>query len=95
MCADLQKALQFYKEMPNLFYDTTHQLNRLVYFEELNTELQAMSRFSIISKFTRSQKEKLIRSVNTDWIDLSLGLDIEKQVAYPQVLKPKPYAVLS
>ncbi|MGV8879044.1 MAG: GIY-YIG nuclease family protein [Sphingobacteriaceae bacterium] len=81
MCTDLLKALQFYKQMPNLFFDASHQLNRLVYFEELNTEAQAMSRFNLISKFTRAQKEKLIRAVNTDWIDLTIGLDFEKGTA--------------
>lgn len=78
MCTDLLKALQFYKQMPNLFFDASHPLNRLVYFEELNTEIQALGRFNLISKFTRSQKEKLIRAVNTDWIDLTIGLDFEK-----------------
>jgi putative endonuclease len=37
-----------------------------------------MERFKIISKFTRIQKDRTIRSVNPDWIDLSIGLDFEQ-----------------
>ena len=54
------------------------QLTRLVYFEELNSENMAMFRFNIISKFTRIQKDRMVRSVNPDWLDLTIGLDFEK-----------------
>ncbi|WP_129715689.1 GIY-YIG nuclease family protein [Pedobacter sp. SYP-B3415] len=77
MSADLIKTLEFYKKMPNLFFDSNQQLSRLVYFEEFKTEEQALSRFKLISRFTRSQKEKMIRSCNPDWIDLTIGLDFE------------------
>ncbi|RZM25020.1 MAG: GIY-YIG nuclease family protein, partial [Pedobacter sp.] len=29
------------------------------------------------SRFTRMQKERLVRSCNPDWIDLTIGLDFE------------------
>jgi len=32
--ADLIKTLDFYKQMPSLFFDNAQQLTRLVYFEE-------------------------------------------------------------
>ncbi|PST82983.1 nuclease [Pedobacter yulinensis] len=80
MSADLIKTLEFYKQMPNLFFDSSQQLSRLVYFEEFRTEEQALSRFKLISRFTRSQKEKMIRSCNPDWIDLTIGLDFENVV---------------
>jgi putative endonuclease len=37
-----------------------------------------MERFKHISKFTRIQKDRMIRSVNPDWIDLTIGLDFEQ-----------------
>ena len=37
LCSDILKTLNFYREMPTLFFDTAQQLNRLVYFEEINT----------------------------------------------------------
>jgi putative endonuclease len=77
MSADLFKTLDFYKKMPSLFFDSAQQLTRLVYFEEFKTEAQALNRFKLISRFTRMQKERLVRSCNPDWIDLTIGLDFE------------------
>lgn len=77
MSSDLLKTLEFYKQMPSLFFDNAQQLTRLVYFEEFKTEEQALSRFKLVSRFTRMQKERLIRSCNPDWVDLTIGLDFE------------------
>ena len=77
MCSDLVKTLDFYKQMPNLFFNSSDQLNRLIYFEELNSEDSAVKRFETVSCFTRIQKERMIRSVNPDWVDLTTGLNYE------------------
>ena len=77
MSTDLMKTMSFYRQMPNLFFDSGQQLTRLVYFEELSSEAAAMERFNLINKFARIQKDRLIRSVNPDWIDLTIGLDFE------------------
>jgi putative endonuclease len=74
--------------MPTLFFDSAQQLNRLVYFEEINTEEQAMDRFKFVSTFTRPQKEKMIRSVNPDWIDLTIGLKYENGLRVRPQLRP-------
>lgn len=78
MSTDLMKTMAFYRQMPNLFFDSGQQLTRLVYFEELNHENLALQRFNLISKFTRLQKDRMVRSVNPDWVDLTIGLDFEK-----------------
>ncbi|TZF83628.1 GIY-YIG nuclease family protein [Pedobacter sp. BS3] len=77
---DLIKTVKFYRDMPSLFFDTSNHATRLVYFEELNTEQAALDRFQLISTYTRTQKERLIRQVNPDWIDLTIGLDFEHVV---------------
>jgi putative endonuclease len=74
--------------MPTLFFDTAQQLNRLVYFEEINTEEQAMERFKFVSTFTRPQKEKMIRSVNPDWVDLTIGLNFENNMRTRPMIRP-------
>jgi putative endonuclease len=74
--------------MPTLFFDSAQQLNRLVYFEEINTEEQAMDRFKFVSTFTRPQKEKMIRSVNPDWVDLTIGLNFENTHRPRPMLRP-------
>ena len=78
MSTDLMKTMSFYRQMPNLFFDSGQQLTRLVYFEELSSEAAALERFNLINKFARIQKDRLIRSVNPDWIDLTIGLDFEQ-----------------
>ncbi len=88
LCSDLLKTLQFYRQMPTLFFDSAQQLNRLVYFEEINNEEQAMERFKFVSTFTRPQKEKMIRSVNPDWVDLTIGLNFESSMRTRPVLRP-------
>src|ERR1700749_3905361 len=80
LCSDLMKTINFYSEMPTLFFDNAQQLNRLVYFEEINNEDQAMERFKTVSTYTRPQKEKMIRPVNPDWIDLTIGLKFESSM---------------
>ena len=77
MSSDLTKTLDFYKQMPNLFFDNGQQLTRLVYFEEFKSEAQALARFKVVSHFTRMQKERLVRSCNPDWIDLTVGVRFE------------------
>jgi putative endonuclease len=88
LCADLVKTLKFYSDMPTLFFDSAQQLNRLVYFEEINNEDMAMERFKFVSTFTRSQKEKMIRSVNADWVDLTIGLKYEQGIRVRTYVRP-------
>ena len=59
LCSDLLKTLDFYRQMPTLFFDNANQLNRLVYFEEISKRgEQAMERFKTVSTFIRPQKKK-------------------------------------
>lgn len=94
MSADLLKTVGFYRQMPNLFFDSAQQLTRLIYFEEMRTEEAAVQRFNLISKFTRAQKEKLVRAVNPDWLDLSIGLDFEKILIHPYIRVDKRINVM-
>ena len=88
LCTDLLKTLDFYKQMPTLFYDSAQQLNRLVYFEEISTEEMAMERFKTVSTYTRPQKEKMIRPVNPDWVDLTIGLNFESNNRVRPMIRP-------
>lgn len=88
LCSDLLKTLDFYRQMPTLFFDSAQQLNRLVYFEEINTEEQAMERFKNVSTYTRAQKEKMIRPVNPNWVDLTIGLNYESSVRVRPQIRP-------
>ncbi|QKJ28951.1 GIY-YIG nuclease family protein [Mucilaginibacter mali] len=87
MCTDLLKTLEFYSQMPTLFFDSSKHLTRLVYFEEINNEEMAMDRFKYVSTFTRAQKEKMIRSANADWMDLTKGLKLEQELYSRPVMR--------
>jgi putative endonuclease len=97
MSSNLIKTLDFYKQMPCLFFDSAQQLTRLVYFEEFKTEEQALSRFKVVSRFTRMQKERLVRSCNPDWVDLTIGLDFEHITSRKQMINQVnlPFTILS
>jgi putative endonuclease len=88
LSSDLVKTLKFYSEMPTLFFDSAQQLNRLVYFEEINSEEMAMERFKQVSTYTRPQKEKMIRPVNPDWVDLTSGLNYENSIRTRHQMRP-------
>lgn len=77
--SDLVKTMDFYNQMPCLFFDPGQQLNRLVYFEEFTSDQAANARFALINQFTKMQKERLIRSANADWLDLSPAIRVEQQ----------------
>ena len=83
--SDVKKTMSFYEKIPTLIFDTAGQLTRLIYFEELNSESEAFVRFNLLSKFTRAQKEKLIREVNPNWVDLALRLNVEKSFYSPNI----------
>ena len=78
MSTDLLKTMEFYAKMPTLFFDPSKQLNRLVYFEEFSSEQAAISRFKILNAFTKMQKQRLVMSVNANWIDLIPALKYEQ-----------------
>lgn len=80
LSADILKTMDFYKKMPSLMFDNSQQLTRLVYFEELNDEVSATVRFKLLNQYTKMQKERLIRSVNTDWFDLTPALEHENLI---------------
>lgn len=77
LSTNITKTMSFYRTMPNLFFDAGQQLTRLVYFEELRDEESADFRFKSVNRFTRAQKERIIRGVNPEWIDLTIGLEYE------------------
>ncbi len=47
-----------------------YNLTRLVYFEQIDGELEAIQREKFLKKAYRKIKVKLIEQMNPDWIDL-------------------------
>lgn len=67
---DLNKVINSYECLSGFCSDAGSKVSRLVYHESLPTEEMALKRFQELSKFTRMQKERLIRRYNPNWIDL-------------------------
>lgn len=80
LSANILKTMEFYTKMPSLMFDASQQLTRLVYFEELNDETSATSRFNVLNHYTRMQKERLVKSVNNNWLDLTIALKHENLI---------------
>jgi len=47
-----------------------HQVNRLVYFEQLDDMENAIIREKVLKKWHRAWKIRLIEKTNPDWLDL-------------------------
>lgn len=73
---DLNYTMQYYKSRQAQNLNGHKEATRLVYFEEVSPE-KALGRLCEIDTYTRSQKERLIRFDNANWIDLSLRLDMQ------------------
>jgi putative endonuclease len=75
---DIQRfAKSCRNEQENLFKHSELSPFRLVYFEEYQEVFQAKDRYRLLSKWTRAQKEKLIRLYNQEWTDLSEAIVVE------------------
>ncbi len=69
-----ENIIFFAKNLRNnleLFQLVESSTNRLVYFEEYDNVFSAKERYRELNRWTRAQKEKLIRLYNQDWTDLS------------------------
>lgn len=75
---NLVHTINAYRNSPALFFDYASNQMRLVYFEEFTNNMLLQKRYDFLKMQTKAQKEKLIRSVNADWVDLSLGVDFEE-----------------
>jgi len=69
---DLERRVKEHKSGTHGF-SGRYGVNRLVYFESTNDVGSAIAREKRIKSWRRDRKRALIRSVNPEWLDLSLG----------------------
>ncbi|POY37519.1 nuclease [Solitalea longa] len=74
---NLINTINKFRSIPNLHFGINDHYSRLVYFEQFENESLLQKRFAELQYLTKAQKEKIIRSINADWIDLSLAVDFE------------------
>lgn len=85
---DMNGLVQSFNKEPDLFLGFTENSNRLVYFEEYTDPQKARKRLIDLTRWTRAQKEKLIRKINPDWVDLSIGLAHERIIGTRTLKNP-------
>lgn len=71
---DLNRRLYEHKNKLIPGFTKKYHLNKLVYFEETQDINAATAREKEIKKWRREKKDKLVNQMNTNWQDLSEGL---------------------
>lgn len=70
MAESLKSVLNSCKSFPIFCSDGSSTI-RLVYQESCSSEEAALARFNELRRYTRMQKERLIRKSNPNWVDLA------------------------
>ena len=73
MTNDLERRILEHKEKVNEGFTARYAVSRLVYYEQYDSILDAITREKQIKGWKRVKKEALIRSINEKWKDLSAG----------------------
>ena len=70
--SNLQKRIEEHKEGIHLnAFTRKYNCNKLIYFEGFNRIEDAIAREKQIKAGSRTKKETLINSFNSDWVDLA------------------------
>ncbi len=75
---DLRRRIYFHKKRLIQGFTKKYNVDRLVYFECLNSTDDALSREKQIKGYRREKKNRLIEKTNPEWSDLYEKIDIEK-----------------
>ena len=68
--SDIVKRIWQHKNHIVSGFTEQHQVNRLVYFEQLDDMESAIMREKVLKKWHRAWKIRLIEKTNPDWLDL-------------------------
>ncbi|TDS13230.1 GIY-YIG nuclease family protein [Sphingobacterium paludis] len=85
MCTDVHRRLAEIKDASSILFAGTSRLNNMVYTEHYENKEQAEAREMQLKHFTRMQRERLVRSKNPNWLNLSVSpalLSNKKVVVY-------------
>ncbi|PRD48247.1 GIY-YIG nuclease family protein [Sphingobacterium haloxyli] len=86
-CTDMPSRLQEIHHASSFLFDGSPKLSNVVYMEIFQSKEKALSFRDTIRRFTRMQREKLIRLKNPNWLNLNTSsyrkrLTNEKVVVY-------------
>jgi putative endonuclease len=72
MTSNLEKRIHEHRQKMVKGFTEKYNVNKLVYFEETNDVYVAIEREKEIKKWRREKKNRLVETMNPQWIDLSL-----------------------
>ena len=67
---DLERRIVEHRTPDEKSFTTRYNCHKLVYFEELSSIVEAISREKQIKSWNRKRKNILVERVNPNWIDL-------------------------
>ena len=73
---NLVSRLYQHKEKQTKGFTSKYNVNKLVYFEQTTDPIAAISREKQIKKWSRIKKENLINTLNAEWRDLSVEMQL-------------------
>ncbi|KGE12326.1 hypothetical protein [Sphingobacterium deserti] len=73
ICTDINMRLAEIKDASSILFAGTARLNNMVYTEIFDNKEQAETRQQQLKHFTRMQRERLVRSKNPNWLNLTMA----------------------
>ena len=70
----LERRIWFHRNNEIKSFTKTHKVDRLVYYEQFNEALDAITREKEIKGWRREKKNQLVQTLNPKWRDLSVEL---------------------
>ena len=77
MTSDLERRIYEHKNKLVVGFTKKYNLIKLVCYEETSDVHSAINREKEIKKWRREKKNKLVKSINPQWEDLSLDWEID------------------
>ncbi|MBT6115467.1 MAG: GIY-YIG nuclease family protein [Porticoccaceae bacterium] len=70
--SNLERRLAQHKEKSVSGFTAKYRVDRLVYYELTNDVLSAIAREKEVKKWRREKKNRLVESINPQWIELEI-----------------------
>lgn len=74
MTNNLSRRMYEHKSKSHKGFTSKYNINKLIYFEELGSKVEAIKREKQLKGWLRSKKVKLIEEQNPQWRDLSKNI---------------------
>lgn len=74
---DIKRTILLYSGLPLYMHQPDYRKNILVWVGTVSNEEIARVKMNKVTTMNKAEKEKLIQSINPDWIELKPGINFE------------------